>query len=134
MKIRRLAASRARVLVSATCLASLTFQASVSYGSPAADANPSNTITIVAGTYGRNCGQQEGNATLDLARRCDGQTACTYLLTGDVAGGGVQSCRSDLIAQWQCGDGQTHAASLAAGAAPGDQLLLGCREFPGAGK
>lgn len=93
-----------------------------------------SAITILSATYGRNCGQEDGNATSDLARRCDGHTACTYMLTGDIAGANSRSCRGDLVAQWQCGDGQTHAAALSAGAAPGDRLLLSCREFAGAGK
>ena len=131
--------SRQAILFAACLFATLE---SLAYGSPVTDANraivpsdhPSSAITVVSATYGRNCGQQDGNATFDLARRCDGRTACTYMLTGDIAGGGVRSCRSDLVAQWHCSDGQIHAAALSAGAAPGDQLLLTCREFPGAGK
>ncbi|WP_035474440.1 hypothetical protein [Burkholderia sp. WSM2230] len=131
--------SRRRFMFAACLFATLELLA---YGSPVTDANrpigpsdrPSSTITVVTATYGRNCGQEDGNATLDLGRRCDGRTACTYMLTGDIASAGIRSCRSDLVAQWRCGDGQTHAAALSAAAAPGDQLLLSCREFPGAGK
>ncbi|CAH2927879.1 MAG: hypothetical protein CPSOU_5225 [uncultured Paraburkholderia sp.] len=140
MKSRRLATFGACVLAVLAPLASL---ASAAQGVPvlpdasrptASPELPSSVITILTATYGRNCGQQDGNATSDLARGCDGRTACTYMLTGDIAGADSRSCGSDLVAQWQCGDGQTHAAALSAGAAPGDRLLLSCREFPGAGK
>jgi hypothetical protein len=92
------------------------------------------TITIVSGTYGQNCGAPRGNATRDLARRCDGRRTCDYVLNGAFGGGNSAACRRDFLAEWRCGKAEFHTAALGAGAQRGDMLGLSCVRENGAGK
>jgi hypothetical protein len=91
------------------------------------------TIAIVSGTYGQNCGAPRGNATRDLARRCDGRRTCDYVLD-DAFSGDTAACRRDFLAEWRCGKDEFHTAALSAGAHRGDMLGLTCVRENGAGK
>jgi len=100
---------------------------------PAAGARAS-TVTIVSGTYGPNCGAPLGNLTADLARRCNGRDTCSYPLPANVARQGRHACRASFVAEWRCGQDESHLAMLASGAMPGDRLVMSCVRFGGAGK
>lgn len=92
------------------------------------------TIQVESGTWGENCRAPHGNATRDLARRCDGRGACEYVLTGTAADVRTNACQRDFRAQWRCGAGEFHVANLSAAARPGDTLVLSCARSTGAGK
>ena len=94
----------------------------------------SSTVTIVSGTYGPNCGAPQGNLTADLALRCNGRDTCSYSLPGSIARDGRQACRGSFVAEWRCGQHESHVAMLGAGATPGDELVMTCVRFGGAGK
>jgi hypothetical protein len=98
----------------------------------AASEADTQTIAIVSGTYGQNCGAPRGNATRDLARRCDGHRTCDYVLAD--AFSGDTACRRDFLAEWRCGKAEFHTAALGAGAHRGDMLGLTCVRESGAGK
>jgi hypothetical protein len=132
MKLRQLS------LLGTCVLMGLSSQARSASIDKAFEVNPLNTqtttIVVVAGSYGRNCGAQRGNATLDLARHCDGQQTCGYTLPRHITKMSVGSCRQGFVAEWRCGKAETHIAELSAGAAPGDELVLTCAHFGSAGK
>jgi len=91
-------------------------------------------ITIVAGTYGENCGATRGNLTRELARHCNGRQTCDYALSVLHPGGTPMTCPSDFRAEWHCDHADFHSAALGPGAKAGDTLVLGCVESRGAGK
>ncbi|MGU7768804.1 hypothetical protein ACV229_01295 [Burkholderia sp. MR1-5-21] len=91
------------------------------------------TIDIVSGTYGQNCGARRGNATHDLARRCDGRLTCDYILNRTF-GAGAASCRRGFLAEWRCSNTEFHTAALSAGAKSGDVLVLSCERQDGPGR
>lgn len=91
-------------------------------------------VTIVSGTYGQNCGAPEGNLTADLVRRCNGRDTCSYPLPSSAALQSEQTCRASFVAQWRCGQDESHFATLGAGARSGDRLVMSCIRYGGAGK
>ncbi|WP_063936485.1 hypothetical protein [Caballeronia fortuita] len=97
-----------------------------------ADAD-ARTITIVSGTYGANCGAENGNATRDLTRQCDGLDTCSYMPNPKRIGNAAQACRKDLQANWRCTDSEFHTAMLSPGAGAGSTLVLSCIEWNGPG-
>ncbi|RKP46514.1 hypothetical protein D7S89_16910 [Trinickia fusca] len=92
------------------------------------------TINIVSGTYGENCGVPRGNATQSLARRCDGRRTCDYVLNDAFGDGDTAACRRGFLAEWRCGKTEFHTAALSAGAKPGDTLVLSCVRENGPGR
>lgn len=98
-------------------------------GAAANDKPEPPAIKIVSGTYGRNCGAKNDNATAHLARRCDGQVACEYSIDPGLEEGMVE-CAKDFVAEWRCrNDGITHALSVAAGRASVGGIRLACGEY-----
>ncbi len=84
-------------------------------------------ITVVAGSYGRNCGARAGNVTAVLARACDGRTQCSVALEAGAAEGARSGCDLDYSAEWKCGAGAAvYSAQVPAGAGPGARLTLAC--------
>jgi hypothetical protein len=84
-------------------------------------------LKIVAGTWGRACNGKPGNATLSLAKACDGKAACDYAVEPVDLGPGQESCAKDFVAEWKCGNGNTvYSATLPANAAKGEKLHLAC--------
>jgi hypothetical protein len=101
---------------------------------PATQAAP--PIAIVSGTWGANCGAPHGNATRDLALRCNGLRTCGYVLAGTPAstrGTSSGACHVDYRARWRCGSHEFHDAALSAGASAGDTLVLSCVPESGPG-
>lgn len=92
------------------------------------------TINIVSGTYGQNCGAPRGNATQRLARRCDGRRSCDYVLNEAFGDGDTAACRRGFLAEWRCGNTEFHTAALSAGAEQGDTLVLSCVRENGPGR
>ncbi|CAB3802650.1 hypothetical protein LMG28688_05607 [Paraburkholderia caffeinitolerans] len=106
-------------------------------------------IAIVSGTWGANCGAPHGNATRDLARRCDGLRTCGYVLDARAMSSPPSranqalpspriatssgACRVDYRARWRCGSHEVHDAALGATASPGDTLVLSCVHENGPG-
>ncbi|CAM2156014.1 Lipoprotein [Pararobbsia alpina] len=84
------------------------------------------TITVMSSTYGQNCGAAQGNATADLALRCNGRDTCEYKVDGLANRASASSCHADLVAQWRCTDTEMHTAALSAVTRPDDTLVLSC--------
>jgi hypothetical protein len=84
------------------------------------------SITIISGTYGRNCGAQYGNATRDLAQVCDGRAACEYAIDVDIIGDPASGCPKDFIAEWQCGNNQRRESVSVSPEATGKRIGLRC--------
>jgi hypothetical protein len=91
-------------------------------------------IRIDSGTYGANCGARTGNATRDLASRCNERETCRYVVNASLSQKHRATCPADFIAEWSCDHGEFHRAMLSAGAGNGSTLVLTCVPSTGAGK
>ena len=91
-------------------------------------------IMVVSGTYGQNCGAQRGNATPDLAIRCDGKDTCEYRIDRRRILDPAAGCPKDFRAEWRCGKTEFHTAMLSPEAGEGSTLVLSCVRQTGAGK
>jgi hypothetical protein len=91
-------------------------------------------IEVVSGTYGQNCGAQRGNATPDLATRCDGKDTCEYRIDRSRVLDPAAGCPKDFLAEWRCGRTEFHTAMLSPEAGAGSTLVLSCVRQAGAGK
>jgi len=87
-----------------------------------------DTIRVIAATYGRNCGAPQGNATVHLARSCDGRSSCEYVIDFRVLGDPAPGCAKDYFAEWQCGrDSRMYSQAVRAEAGAGNtRILLRC--------
>ncbi len=97
--------------------------------SPASAAAPAETVVIkvVSGTYGRNCNAKPGNATAPLAKACDGQNACDFIIDTATLEDLSPNCSKDFAAEWKCGNGNTvYSAALSSLSGKNDKLHLGC--------
>jgi hypothetical protein len=116
-------ACRLGLLVILTCAASLL--------SIAAQAQ---RIHIESGTYGANCGAASGNATRDLAKRCNDHATCRYIVNTRLDATQRAACARDFTAEWSCDHREFHRAMLSAEAGYGSSLILTCVPSTGAGK
>ncbi|MGH8747115.1 MAG: hypothetical protein ACREUK_11570 [Burkholderiales bacterium] len=90
-------------------------------------APPRLPITVLAGTYGRNCGAASGNVTPALAHSCDGRSACDISIDSSFTNGPVSGCEGDYVVEWKCGSGPgVYTATVPAGAARGASVTLAC--------
>jgi hypothetical protein len=87
-----------------------------------------NTIKVLAGTYGRNCGAKPGNATAHLSKACDGRAICDYRIEASVLlEDPAPKCIKDYAAEWRCGAGSAvYSASVSGAAGRGGGVLLVC--------
>ncbi|CAG9258276.1 hypothetical protein [Paraburkholderia caribensis] len=116
-------ACRVGLLVILTCAASLL--------SIAAQAQ---RIHIESGTYGANCGAASGNATRDLAKRCNEHATFRYIVNTRLDATQRAACARDFTAEWSCDHREFHRAMLSAEAGNGSSLILTCVPSTGAGK
>lgn len=87
-------------------------------------------ITVVAGTYGANCGVARGNKTAPLAETCNGKRSCAYRIDHKVIGDPAVGCGKNYVAEWRCeNQGQTNTATIAAEAGLGSEITLSCAPF-----
>lgn len=91
-------------------------------------------IHIESGSYGANCGARAGNVTRDLAAHCNARETCRYGIDPTASGAHLRQCRADLVAEWSCGSGVFHRATVRAAAKYRDTLVLTCVPSTGAGK
>ena len=63
----------------------------------------SNKISIVAGTYGGNCGVAYGNRTEHLAKMCSGLSQCEYIINEEIIGDLDAGCKKNFEVEWRCG-------------------------------
>jgi hypothetical protein len=88
----------------------------------------SGVITVVAGTYGGNCGAPHGNVTAQLAKPCDDRASCDYTVDYQVLGDPKEHCGKDYVAEWTCGqDDEIQRAELGPEAGYGGVVHLFCR-------
>jgi hypothetical protein len=88
---------------------------------------PASPITVVAGTYGRNCGAPPGNVTSALGRACNGRGMCNVAIDTEPATGATPGCDKDYAAEWRCGAGAAvYTATIPAGAGRGARVVLAC--------
>ncbi len=84
-------------------------------------------ITVVAGTYGKNCKQLRGNKTEHLAKTCNGYGECKYKIEHQVIGDPAVGCAKDYIAEWRCGTSAVvHSVSASPEAGYGKIVTLQC--------
>ncbi|MDO8926213.1 MAG: hypothetical protein Q7U94_04790 [Sideroxyarcus sp.] len=94
---------------------------------PASAAVPVIPIKVVSGTYGRNCNAKAGNATAQLAKACDGQGSCDFVIDPATLEDPAPTCSKDFAAEWRCGDGNAvYSAALSALSGKNDKLRLNC--------
>lgn len=84
------------------------------------------TISVIAATYGGNCGTARGNVTGHIANACNGKAACNYAVDHRVIGDPKYGCRKDYVVQYSCG-GQQRQASAGAEAGYGSVVTLSCQ-------
>jgi hypothetical protein len=84
-------------------------------------------ITVVAGTYGKNCGASYGNKTAHLESLCNARASCSYVIDYQIIGDPVPGCKKEYEAEWKCGaDKAIHSAVASAEAGYKSPLLLTC--------
>jgi hypothetical protein len=59
-------------------------------------------ISVVAGTYGGNCGAPHGNVTGALASACNTLGRCDYIVDYTIIGDPAPGCAKDYVAEWTC--------------------------------
>ncbi|MGF6753647.1 hypothetical protein [Paraburkholderia sp. GAS42] len=91
------------------------------------------TIRILSGTYGENCGVRRGNATGDLALHCNNRDACDYVVDRSRIGEPAVGCQKNFLAEWSCGSAERHTAEVSPEAGAGSTLVLSCIPMTGAG-
>jgi hypothetical protein len=85
-------------------------------------------LRIVQATYGKNCQAPTGNATVSLARACDGKTQCTYRVDVQVLGDPAGGCAKNFEAIWRCpGEENVRRVELPGEAGFGSIANLSCR-------
>ena len=86
------------------------------------------TIQIVEGTYGANCGAPAGNVTGHNGQACNGRTQCAYTIDYKVIGDPAYGCAKDYVVRWQCSaSGAIRSESEGPEAGWGDtSILLSC--------
>jgi hypothetical protein len=93
----------------------------------AAAVAPTAPIKVVSGTYGRNCNAKAGNATAQLAKACDGQNNCDFVIDMAKLEDPAPNCSKDFAAEWKCGDGNAvYSAALSSLVGKSDKLRLNC--------
>lgn len=95
---------------------------------------PAQPIRIESGSYGANCGARAGNLTRNLAAHCNALETCRYELDAAASGARSRRCPADLVAEWSCGPGVFHRATVRVAAKHGGTLVLTCVPSTGAGK
>lgn len=85
------------------------------------------SIKVVSGTYGRNCNAKPGNATVLLAKACDGKNSCDFTIDAAALEDPAPNCSKDFAAEWKCGSGNAvYSAALSGLTGKGDKLRLNC--------
>lgn len=62
----------------------------------------SKGISIEAATYGGNCGAVSGNVTASLARLCNGNMTCSYVIDHRVIGDPAPGCGKGFSLRYRC--------------------------------
>lgn len=84
-------------------------------------------IKVVAATYGKNCNGKAGNATVLLAKTCDGRGSCDFLIDTSAMEDPAPNCSKDFSAEWKCGNGNAvFSAALSSLSGKNDKLHLNC--------
>jgi hypothetical protein len=88
-------------------------------------------IEVVEATYGHALlgvapGVQAGNATTDIGRACNGQTACLYTVDHRVLGDPAPGKGKNLRVDFRCSGGALRTVTLSAEAGLGSMLSLAC--------
>ncbi len=91
-------------------------------------------IQIESGTYGANCGAHRGNATRELAQHCNAVDTCRFSVAAPATFRAQRACKADFVAEWTCGPGAFHQASVRSAANNRGVLVLTCIPPTGAGK
>ncbi|CAB3709981.1 hypothetical protein LMG27174_04179 [Paraburkholderia rhynchosiae] len=91
------------------------------------------TIAIVSGTYGDNCGVRHGNDTRHLAAECSGRMSCRYVIKNRLTDHPLPECKKNYRAEWKCGAQEFHTAAVSPEAKAGT-LAISCVASHGAGK
>ena len=63
---------------------------------------PQTGISVVAGTYGGNCGASHGNVTGALGSACNTLGHCDYIVDYTILGDPAPGCAKDYVAEWTC--------------------------------
>lgn len=118
---------QSQTAIAQTAINALAETATKQSGVPGTASAEGPTLKIVSGTYARNCNVRAGNATQQLARACDGKSACDYAVEPVELENPPASCVKDFAAEWKCGSGSTvYSATLPATAGKNEKLHLGC--------
>lgn len=122
---------KATVSVAGFCRALIIFGI---FSVPTSSEASNRLVDVISGTYGQNCGAHGGNATRELASKCNGHKTCDFVLDPQMAAGAGDHCPKNFVAKWQCDSQESHIAMLSPEAGRGSTLVLTCVEPTGAGK
>lgn len=70
------------------------------------------SIQIESGSYNGTCGALD--STSDLASHCNSTETCQYPVASPAPLRARRHCKTDFVAKWSCGNGETHEASVSA--------------------
>ncbi|KPL51930.1 hypothetical protein [Prosthecomicrobium hirschii] len=86
-----------------------------------------NVIRVTSATYGASCRVAPGNATYDVAARCNGLPFCNYKVSYKVLGDPAYGCKKDFQVRYQCGRRGPFQASAPGEAGYGTPVALICK-------
>jgi len=87
-------------------------------------------IKIEEATYGANCGKnvKTGNATVAVAKSCDGRLSCNYLVSVEELGDPAQGCGKDFSVRFTCSQQQPVRTSYVKGEANRSTVRVNCEK------
>jgi hypothetical protein len=88
-------------------------------------------IKIEEATYGANCGKgvKLGNATLPVAKSCDGRVSCNFLVSVEELGDPAPGCGKDFSVRFTCNQQQPARTPYVKGEANRSTIRVNCEKL-----
>ena len=88
-------------------------------------------IKIEEATYGANCGKgvKLGNATLPVAKSCDGRVSCNFLVSVEELGDPAPGCGKDFSVRFTCNQQQPGRTPYVKGEANRSTIRVNCEKL-----
>jgi hypothetical protein len=83
-------------------------------------------VNVLTAWYGQSCGAAHGNVTSHVKSRCDGKSACQYVVDAGILGDPAPRCTKNLIVMFSCGNQADVRLAQLPAEANGKTLALAC--------